>query len=191
MDRLSSRIMALAVAVGVIVAGFGAGVAVAAYTRNDTAAHKSSAAITNSECITCHGQKANETSLDPFTFSAHKKHLKSAFLRFLPATNGCGECHESTDLDQGSGGTVNKQVDVAFCRTCHGDFTKSKHSGTDYAATSPRGCLISGCHIVGGAEDPTAAHAAAGYVNTFFAASRTYCVKCHGKLKFYKLEETN
>ncbi|RJQ53660.1 MAG: hypothetical protein C4521_07265 [Actinobacteria bacterium] len=191
MRKLSSRILAIAVAGTVFAAGFGASVVMAAYTGNDTAAHLNSAAITNAECVGCHGQKANEASLDPVTYSAHKKHLKSAYLRFMTMSTGCGACHTSTDIDQGSGGSVNKQVDAAVCLSCHGGFPTSLHGGNNYAAANPRGCRASGCHVAGSAHDPAAAHAAAGYVNTFFANSRTYCTKCHGNLKFYMMEETN
>lgn len=192
--RLSKRIALLAVAGTVFAAGFGATTVLAAYTGNDTLAHQNSAAITNAECQTCHGVMANEaTPLDPITFSAHKKHLKSAFLRFQVMGGGCAECHASTDIEQGSGATVNKQVDAAVCASCHGTFPKASvgHGGIDYALTAPRGCTISGCHNALGANDPAAAHVAAGYVNTFFASSRTYCTKCHGGLDFYATAETN
>ena len=191
MNRLSNRILAVAVAGTVFAAGFGATAVMAAYSGNDTAAHKASATITNAECVACHGQKAFEQSLDANTYTAHKRHLYSAYLRFTALPNGCGECHASTDLEQGSGATVNKQVDAAVCASCHGAFPASKHGGINYALTDSRSCTKAGCHNAGGAEDPAAKHAAAGYVNTYFATSRTYCTKCHGGLDFFKSEETN
>ena len=156
------------------------------------ACHADSASITNTDCQSCHGVKANDRSLDPLTFSAHKRHLKSAFMRFQVMEYGCGTCHVSTDVLQGSGATVNRQVDAAVCISCHGAFTESAdaHVG-DLSLTSPRGCTVAGCHNMGGLNDPAAKHAAAGYVNTFFATSRVYCTKCHGGLQFYVVEETD
>lgn len=183
--------MAVAIAGTVFVAGFAVTAVFAVYNGNDIAAHTSSATITNAECVACHGQKAFEPSLDVNTYSAHKRHLYSAFLRFTSMGDGCARCHVATDIEQGSGATVNKQVDVKVCASCHGKFPVSAH-GVDYAVTSPRGCTgTTSCHKAGGANDPAIAHVAAGYVNTYFAASRTYCTKCHGGLDFYNAEETN
>jgi mono/diheme cytochrome c family protein len=189
-SEASKRLLAVAIAATVFAAGFGAAVVYAAYTGNDIAAHKASSTITNAECIGCHGQKANEASLDPLTFSAHKRHLKSAYLRFQTMGDGCAACHASTDIEQGSGATVNKQVSAAVCASCHGVFRASAHGGKDWVKTDPRSCTKAGCHNAGGSNDPAAAHAAAGYVNTFFARSRAYCAKCHGGLAFYAGEET-
>ena len=192
MKTISKRLMAIAIAGTVFSAGFAVTAVFAAYSGNDTAAHKSSATITNAECVACHGQKAYEPSLDVNTYSAHKRHLYSAFLRFTSMNDGCAQCHVATDIEQGSGATVNKQVDAQVCASCHGKFPVVKHGGTDYAATSPRGCTATtSCHKGGGSKDPAIAHAAAGYVNTYFAASRTYCTKCHGGLDFYNIAETN
>lgn len=189
-SKLSRRILAVAIATTVLAAGFGASTVWAAYTGNDTAAHKASASITNAECVACHGQKAFERSLDVNVYTAHKRHLYSAYLRFQSMGNGCAKCHVSTDIEQGSGASVNKQVDAALCASCHGKFPTTAH-GTDWATRDPRGCTADACHKAGSAGDPAAAHAAAGYVNTFFASSRTYCTKCHGGLKFFAAEETN
>lgn len=190
MKNATKRLFALAVAGTVFAAGFGSAVVFGAYAGNDVQAHLNSGSITNAECIGCHGQKANEASLDPLTFSAHKRHLKSAYLRFQVATNGCATCHASTDIVQGSGATVNKQVHAGVCASCHGTFRKSAHGGINHLTADPRGCSVAGCHAPGGPNDPAAAHAAAGYVNTLFAKSRTYCAKCHGGLAFYAAEET-
>jgi len=185
MRKTSSRLLVLAIAGTVLMAGFGTSAVLAAYSGNDYAAHANSGAITNAECIGCHGQKALEQTLDPFTFSAHKRHLYSAFLRFQSEADGCGTCHESTDLWEGSGAVMGKQVDPAFCVTCHGKFTTTGH-GADLAAINPRGCTVAGCHT-----DPLTIHASVDYVNKFYTRSRTYCTKCHGGLDFYQVEETN
>ncbi len=79
---MSKRLTVLAIACAVFAAGFGASAVLATYTGGDYGAHKDPTDITNAECIGCHGQKALQRSLDPFTFSAHKRHLYSAFLRF-------------------------------------------------------------------------------------------------------------
>lgn len=190
--KLSTRILAVAIATTIVAAGFGVSTVWAAYTAgNDIASHQASGDITNAECIACHGQKALERSLETATFTAHKRHLYSAYLRFQSMGDGCASCHASTDIEQGSGASVNKQVDAAVCASCHGAFPAAAHGGNNWAAVNPRGCTASACHAAGGSGDPAAAHADAGYVNTFFAASRTYCTKCHGGLKFYAAEETN
>ncbi len=187
MNKLSNKIALVAIATTLFVVGLGATAVFAAFdSGNYQQSHLDSNTITNAECIGCHGQKANQPSLDPFTFSAHKKHLKTAFLRFQVMDDGCGTCHVSTDIEQGSGATVNKQVDAAFCQTCHGQFPASLHGGENLAVTSPRGCTASGCHT-----DPGAIHASVEYVNQFFVLSRTYCTKCHGGLPFFAAEETN
>lgn len=190
MRKMSSRLLVLAIAGTVFAAGFGTSAVIAAYSGNDYAAHLDSGAITNAECIGCHGQKALETTLDPFTFSAHKRHLYSAFLRFQVMGDGCATCHESTDIEQGSGAVMGKQVDPAFCVTCHGKFaagdSTGPHGGLDLAAINPRGCTVAGCHT-----DPLTIHASVDYVNKFYTRSRTYCTKCHGGLDFYQVEETN
>lgn len=185
MSKLSNKIALVAVVATVIVVVLGATAVYAAFnSSNYTQSHMDSDAITNTECTACHGQMANEASLDPLTFSAHKKHLKSAFLRFQVMPNGCGTCHADTDIEQGSGATVNKQVDAALCASCHGVFPASLHGGENLAVTSPRGCTA--CHT-----DPGTDHAGVAYVNQFFVLSKTYCTKCHGGLPFYAAEETN
>lgn len=191
MRKLSNRILAVAAAGTLLAAGFGVSAVMAAYSGNDAAAHLSSSSITNAECIGCHGNRTFEQTLDTATFSAHKRHLYSAYLRFTSLPNGCGVCHVRTDIEQSSGATVNKQVASVFCASCHGVFPKTAHGGTDWAVLDPRSCTRAGCHTAGGANDPAAAHAAAGYVNTFFASSRTYCIKCHGGIKLFVAEETN
>lgn len=183
MKKMSSRLMVLAVAGTVFAAGFGASAVLAAYSGNSHAMHAGSAAVTNSECVGCHGQKALEVSLDPFTFTAHKRHLYSAFLRFQSMGDGCATCHPSTDVWEGSGAVIGKQVDPAFCVTCHGGFNASAHGDADLAAINPRGCTT--CHTA-----PAALHADVDYVNKMYTRGRAYCTKCHGGLDFYAVEET-
>jgi len=187
MSKLSSRLLVMAIAGTVFVAGFGASAVIAGFAGvNEHAAHLSPAAVTNAQCIGCHGQMALERSLDPQTFTAHKRHLYSAFLTFQTSPSGCVSCHQSTDTWDGDGATLGKQVDTDSCLACHGQFTATRHGGVDLALTDPRGCTVSGCH-----SNPQAIHATVQNVNRFFTRGRAYCTKCHGGLDFYAAEETN
>jgi hypothetical protein len=179
------------VATTVVTAGLGVAGVWAAYTDDLTGLHLTSDEMTNATCIGCHGQMADEaTPLDPMTFSAHKVHLRSAHLCFQTMEYGCATCHECTDLWEGSGAAVNRQVDIALCVSCHGTFTVSKH-GSDFARLSPRGCSARGCHNKNGPHDPAARHAEVEYVNVSNTASRSYCIQCHGGIALFAVEETN
>jgi len=187
MNRMSKRLMVLAMACAVFVAGFGASAVLATYTGGDYGAHKYPAGITNTECMSCHGQKALERSLDPqSTMMAHRRHLYSAFMRFMMIDDGCVTCHQETELFEGSGAALRRQVDTAFCVSCHGIFRESTvglHT-ENFAETEPRRCTR--CHT--GA--PTGAtHAGVDYVNQYYTRSRAFCTKCHGGLVFYPVEE--
>lgn len=148
--------------------------------------HLSSGGLTNATCIGCHGDVAQQPSTDPSVLSAHAVHLQSPLLAFGSMTKGCGVCHQSVDLSQSSGGSIGKQVDPAFCLTCHGTFTTSKHGGQNWATTNPDGCSM--CHGPGSALDPSAAHAAVSYIQ---ASGNEDCAACHGGIALYAEEETN
>jgi len=187
MSKMSSRLLVLAVAGTVFVSGFGTAAVIAGVASvNQQAAHQNPGAATNAQCIACHGQMALQPTLDPQTFSAHQRHLFSAFLTYQTSPTGCVSCHVSTDTWEGDGAMVGRQVNPDYCLTCHGQFTASRHGNLDFALTDPRGCTVSGCH-----SNPQAIHAAVANVNPFFTRGRAYCTKCHGGLDFYAAEETN
>jgi len=64
------------------------------------------------QCVGCHGNKAEEQSLDPSIKTPHAIHI--------PMFNGCTMCHKSVDFSQGSAAALRKQVDPAICAGCHG-----------------------------------------------------------------------
>lgn len=148
--------------------------------------HLDSGNITNTQCIGCHGDKADEVSLDPTIPSVHALHLSADTLAFADMQKGCGACHVSTDIRDGSGASLGKQVDPLLCLSCHGIFAKSSHGGTDWAATNPTGCSM--CHSAGSALDPAGAHEATPYVNV---SAEQGCPSCHGGLALFAAEETN
>ncbi len=82
-----------------------------------------------------------------------------------------------------------KQVKPGVCESCHGEFPTSVHTG-NLAQTAPRDCL-DGCHGTSGdGGDESAAHTAATYINQRYAASSTFCARCHGELQWYQTTET-
>ena len=98
MSKMSSRLLVLAVAGTVFVSGFGTAAVIAGVASvNQQAAHQNPGAATNAQCIACHGQMALQPTLDPQTFSAHQRHLFSAFLTYQTSPTGCVSCHVSTD----------------------------------------------------------------------------------------------
>ncbi|MCZ7665206.1 MAG: S-layer homology domain-containing protein [Thermoleophilia bacterium] len=148
--------------------------------------HLDSGSVANTQCIACHGDKANEVSLDPAIPSVHALHLNADVLAFAEMEKGCGVCHVSTDIREGSGGSIGTQVDPLFCLSCHGTFAKSRHGGSDWAATNPTGCSM--CHGAGSALDPAGTHEATPYVNV---PPGQGCSSCHGGLALFAAEETN
>jgi len=184
--KMSRRLLVLAVAGSVFMTGFGAAAVIAASGGNQTALHQASGTIPNTQCIACHGQQRLSRSLDPNTPTAHARHLFTAFLLYQNMERGCATCHVSTDVRDGSGAVMGRQVDPASCLRCHGTFTTTSHAGLDQAALNPRGCTAAGCH-----SNPAAIHAGVEDVNKFFTRGRAFCTKCHGGLDFYAVEETN
>lgn len=64
------------------------------------------------QCVACHGNKAEEQSLDPSIKTPHAIHV--------PMFNSCTMCHKSVDFSQESAAALRKQVDPAICAGCHG-----------------------------------------------------------------------
>lgn len=79
--------------------------------------HLEASTLTTAQCIGCHGNKADEVSLDPTFPTAHRVHLTSTLLNVK-----CITCHQRVDLLQGSAASLRRQVDVELCATCHSPF---------------------------------------------------------------------
>lgn len=76
------------------------------------ALHDDLTEVASDECIGCHGNKAEETSLDPDIETVHVIHI--------PMLQECNFCHKSADLLEGSAASLRKQVDPQICFGCHG-----------------------------------------------------------------------
>lgn len=76
------------------------------------ALHEDLTEVASDECIGCHGNKAEETSLDPDIETAHAIHI--------PMIEECNSCHKGADLLEGSAASLRKQVDPQICFGCHG-----------------------------------------------------------------------
>ena len=73
--------------------------------------HEDLSKIKAKDCLRCH-DSYNEESLDRNIKTAHAIH---AFL----GAEGCYTCHQNFDLNQDSGHTLRKQVDMEICLGCH------------------------------------------------------------------------
>ncbi len=82
-----------------------------------------------------------------------------------------------------------KQVKPDVCETCHGSFNTAAHDSNDYATDAPTGCQDT-CHDGGNGEDPGNMHDSIDYINTRYAESTVFCVRCHGELALYLTAET-
>ncbi len=87
------------------------------------ALHDAKSPSFDKNCLGCHGNIMQRTTLNPKIKEAH-----AAMLPFAPAydakvgvTNDvCISCHGKVDLLQHSGEQIRKNVDVASCAACHG-----------------------------------------------------------------------
>lgn len=81
------------------------------------AATAGDAGYVDENCIACHGQRAEERSLDQERPAFHAL----ALAQVLPlGRGGCTYCHRTVDLAASSGATLGKQVDVKeVCLACH------------------------------------------------------------------------
>lgn len=80
---------------------------------NDVAVHLNASRYASSECIKCHGNMQDQTTLDSSVEGIHPKHTRVTTLT-------CTDCHQSVDLLQKSGANLRRQVDVQKCVDCHG-----------------------------------------------------------------------
>jgi len=130
--------------------------------------HLEASAVSPEQCIQCHGNKADERSLDPVFPTAHRVHLTSGLLNFQ-----CTACHQSVDLLQGSATSLRKQVDVGLCATCHSPFPSVMQPAW-------RNLDCTTCHA-----NWQTRMAGATYVN-LGAITAQDCLKCHGGAAWYQ-----
>jgi predicted CXXCH cytochrome family protein len=77
--------------------------------------HKNAGAMSNKQCLKCHGKVLSEKSTNKKFKTMHRVHLESK----LGTPKKCTECHASVDLREGSAGALRKQVDPQICAGCH------------------------------------------------------------------------
>jgi len=83
---------------------------------NVRALHNPASPQYDHQCVKCHGDILEESSLDTRVPGAHPV--------MLPQVGGdtdavCVKCHVSVDFDAGSAGNVRRNVDVNTCAACH------------------------------------------------------------------------
>lgn len=101
----------------VVVAAFSLAVAAAPVSADQPSnelieLHKDLTKVATEQCINCHGNKADEKSLQADIKTPHAIHI--------PLFKSCSLCHKSADLLQGSAGALRRQVDPQTCFGCHG-----------------------------------------------------------------------
>lgn len=74
--------------------------------------HQDLTKVTSDQCVSCHGNKADEKSLNPDIKTPHAIHI--------PILKECNTCHKKADLLEESAATLRKQVDPQVCYSCHG-----------------------------------------------------------------------
>lgn len=90
---------------------------------NIQAIHDSTSAQYNSDCLSCHRDITQRTTLDPKIKDAH-----SVMMPLVPgfsATTGptnqnCNFCHKGADFKEHSSAGIRKEVDAENCVLCHG-----------------------------------------------------------------------
>ncbi|HEY6871654.1 MAG TPA: hypothetical protein VI298_02885 [Geobacteraceae bacterium] len=92
----------------------------AAAERNLVELHKNAAAMTNKQCLKCHGNILSGKTANSKLKTMHRLHLESK----LGTPKRCAACHASVDLREGSAGALRKQVDPQVCAGCHDGKTK-------------------------------------------------------------------
>lgn len=68
-------------------------------------------------CVSCHGSRTDEKSLDPNIKPVHTLHLTNPLLNLE-----CASCHKSVDLVNKSAANLRRQVSMSTCVTCHAEF---------------------------------------------------------------------
>lgn len=90
----------------------------AAQSTNYISLHNSASSQYRSDCLSCHSDILEETSLNPNIESAHQ-----AMMNHTPGAaiaDKCVYCHASVDILQHSAGNIRKNVSAATCDVCHG-----------------------------------------------------------------------
>ncbi|OGA37621.1 MAG: hypothetical protein A3G80_07855 [Betaproteobacteria bacterium RIFCSPLOWO2_12_FULL_62_13b] len=87
--------------------------------------HANSGKLSNKQCLVCHAGvlknaspgkvRAEDVLLAKARTRYHRLHLQSK----LGTPKQCADCHQSTDLREGSAAALRKQVDPAICAGCH------------------------------------------------------------------------
>ncbi|MFQ6088767.1 MAG: cytochrome c3 family protein [Candidatus Methanofastidiosia archaeon] len=129
--------------------------------------HLNALSLESRECIDCHGDKSQETSLKEGVETPHKIHLTSEILNFE-----CVTCHQKVDIQEGSAASLRRQVDVEFCAKCHSEF--SEEMDVSY---KEKDCIK--CH-----SDWKEKMGELTFVN-LESIQKTDCLKCHGGLPWY------
>lgn len=135
---------------------------------NLEALHMEAASLSAEQCVACHGNKAEEQSLDPDQPTAHSVHLNSELLSL-----NCTDCHQKVDLLQGSAAGLRRQVSEELCATCHSPFpSKMQPEWQNMDCTT--------CH-----QDWQEKMAGVSVVN-LEATTAEDCLKCHGGAAWYQ-----
>ncbi|MEW6744940.1 MAG: hypothetical protein AB1486_19475 [Planctomycetota bacterium] len=84
--------------------------------------HDSSSPVYNGDCILCHGDMTDETTLSDSVPGIHPRmcpYVYQAAGALEISNEVCMYCHESVDLLGGSAGNLCKQVEASICQSCH------------------------------------------------------------------------
>ncbi len=81
-------------------------------TGDIIAFHQDLTKVASDQCVRCHGNKAEEKSLNPDIDTPHVIHIQ--------IMSECNLCHKKVDLLEGSAAALRKQVDPQVCNGCHG-----------------------------------------------------------------------
>ncbi len=74
--------------------------------------HQDLTKVATTRCVSCHGNKAEEKSLNPDIKTPHSIHI--------PVLKECNGCHKKADLLEKSAAALRRQVDPQVCSGCHG-----------------------------------------------------------------------
>lgn len=90
----------------------------ASQSTNYISLHNSSSSEYRSDCLSCHSDILEESSLNPNIESAHQAMMDQTPGQTTEAK--CVYCHASVDILQHSAGKIRKNVAAATCDVCHG-----------------------------------------------------------------------